>query len=101
MTFTEFRIANVTRCERSFHMCNDWTPTDWACALAGEVGEACNLVKKLRRGEAIPAQQIAKELADVITYCDLLAKRLDIDLESAVIDKFNEVSECVGSNIRL
>ena len=46
LTFAELRDANVTRCNESFHPVDAWSGTDWACALAGEVGEACNVVKK-------------------------------------------------------
>jgi NTP pyrophosphatase (non-canonical NTP hydrolase) len=42
-----------------------------------------------------------KELADVVTYLDLLAFQLNIDLGDAVIQKFNEVSIRVGSTVRL
>ncbi len=110
------RKANVTRCEKSFHKLDDWSVTDWACAMAGEAGEACNLAKKLRRltgptyetGKANTPKSvqeiiagIADELADVIIYVDLLAARLDIDLDSTVRQKFNEVSRRVGSDITL
>ena len=82
----------------AFHPINHWSPTDWACAFAGEVGEACNLIKKRRRGEDIPTQDIAYEIADAIIYADLLAARLGISLEDAVREKFNIVSDRVGSN---
>ena len=62
-------------------------------AMAGESGETCNLLKKLRRGEKISVEDIASELADVITYADLIAARLDIDLGEAVRKKFNIVSK--------
>lgn len=101
LSFDELRVANVTRCEASFHPVADWSPTDWACAMAGEVGEACNLVKKLRRGEPIPLADIGDELADVVAYLDLLAARLGIDLGGAVARKFNSVSQRVGSDLRL
>jgi NTP pyrophosphatase (non-canonical NTP hydrolase) len=111
--FSELRFANVARCERVFHPLNDWSPAEWACAMAGEAGEACNAVKKLRRvhdgtntakdpqtrDEAIAA--IAAELADTVIYCDLLAARLGIDLGAAVRAKFNVVSERMGSGITL
>jgi NTP pyrophosphatase (non-canonical NTP hydrolase) len=69
--------------------------------MAGECGEACNLIKKLRRGQDITVESIGKELADVVTYVDLLAARLGIDLEVAIINKFNEVSDRCGSAIKL
>lgn len=92
LTFQQLRRANVKRCEAVFHPLSAWSPNDWATALAGEVGEACNLLKKLRRGEPVCAQAIGDELADVAIYLDLLAARLDLDLEHLIIRKFNRVS---------
>ena len=97
LEFTDLRAAQVSRCEKHFHACDDWSPTDWACALAGEVGELCNLIKKQRRGEDIEPGAMARELADVIAYADLLAHRLGIDLAQAVRNKFNEVSVRIGA----
>jgi NTP pyrophosphatase (non-canonical NTP hydrolase) len=51
-TFSGLRFVNSKRCEESFHRIDSWTPTDWMTAIAGEVGEAANLVKKLRRIES-------------------------------------------------
>jgi len=100
--FNELRQANVKRCESVFHPLESWSPTDWATAMAGECGEACNLIKKLRRGgELIPLQSIASELADLVTYADLLAARLGINLGVAVREKFNEVSDRQNSDVRL
>lgn len=108
MTFDDLRHANLTRLPDFGHYysggtsdINSWSPTDWACALAGEVGELCNLVKKMRRGEAVAATDIHEEIADVQTYLDLLAARLGVNLEIATRDKFNKVSNRVGSRIRL
>jgi len=113
LTFDALRKANVKRCEASFHLIESWSPTDWACAMAGEVGEACNFIKKLRRLDDgkqlanIPKDRaeiianISKELGDIVCYVDLLAARLGIDLAEAVADKFNEVSDRVKSDIKL
>jgi NTP pyrophosphatase (non-canonical NTP hydrolase) len=114
LTFQRLRYANAERCEDVYHPLDAWSPTDWACALAGEVGEACNLVKKLRRLSAAPddlfwetsagsalQRKLADELADVVVYADLLATRLRINLETAVIDKFNRTSDEVGSGVKL
>lgn len=85
LNFETLREANVRRCEQVFHKVDEWTPTDWATAMAGECGEACNEVKKLRRLDGADADQdtaesrhwlkvkIAHELADLIIYADLLA----------------------------
>ena len=101
LTFKELRKANTKRCEKHFHKLESWTPTDWACALAGEVGELCNFIKKKRRGDKIPLSDIAKECADVQCYLDLLSASLSISLEEATIDKFNEVSDRKNCKIKL
>lgn len=105
LTFKELRRQNVQRCEVAFHPLAAWSPADWAVAVGGELGEAMNLIKKLRRhadgtntakdpptAHAIVAL-IADELADTVIYTDLLAARLGINLEEAVRDKFNAVSK--------
>lgn len=68
------------------------------CELAGEVGEACNILKKLER-EAIGAvgsratpDQLVEELADVIICVDLIAMEFGIDLADAITKKFNKTS---------
>jgi len=92
LTFHALRQANVERCNDVFHNLDDWSLTDWATAMAGECGEACNLIKKIRRGESIEISELGKELADIVIYADLLAARAGIDLGNFVASKFNEVS---------
>lgn len=113
--FGALREANVRRCGEVFHPLESWSLTDWACAAAGEMGEACNVVKKIRRlhsqraQETKPSQKtlgeleaaLAEELADVVIYVDLLAARADINLVEAVRAKFNKVSIERGSKERL
>lgn len=101
LTFSKLRAVNVKRCNKHFHKLNDWSPTDWGCALAGEVGELCNFLKKARRGENVSKDDIAKEIGDVQCYLDLIAARLKINLAECVIDKFNEVSARKNCKIRL
>jgi len=75
--------------------------------LAGEVGEACNLIKKLERerlgirGSRASVGELAKELADVVICVDLIAMMMGIDLDEAVMLKFNETSEKVELPHRL
>jgi NTP pyrophosphatase (non-canonical NTP hydrolase) len=95
VTLREFSRANAARCQDVFHSVDAWSQTDWATALAGEVGEYCNLVKKRRRGEAIPDQLIADELGDILAYLDLNATAAGLDLSRAAVSKFNAVSERV------
>ena len=81
--------------------------------MAGECGEVCNAVKKLRRlqdgtntakdpqTEAEALHDIGEELADLIIYADLLAARLGLDLSVEIEAKFNSVSRLRGSSVRL
>jgi len=101
LTFSELREVNLARCNENFRPIDDWTPLEWGGALAGESGELCNFLKKLRRGEHIKKKHIAHELADVVTYADLTAARLGIDLGEAVREKFNIVSKKKKSKYRL
>jgi len=70
--------------------------------LAGEVGEACNIIKKMERermgirGSRATREQLAEELADVVICVDLIAMSAGIDLEEAVREKFNATSRKYG-----
>lgn len=91
----------------------EWGVADWSNAMAGEAGEVCNAVKKLRRIETGTQQangprtreeavaEIAKEIGDTYLYLDLLAQRLGINIEDAIRDTFNRVSEREGFSHRL
>lgn len=82
----------------------EWDPLDAITLayrgneLAGETGEACNVIKKLEReriglrGSRATAEQLAEELADVIICVDLIAMQAGIDLAAAVQQKFNATS---------
>lgn len=92
---------------------DSWSPAEWGNALAGEVGELCNVLKKLLRHD-MGIQQLAvehgkssnkraelvldaaKEIADSYTYLDLVAARLGLDVQQCVVMKFNDISEREG-----
>jgi len=118
LTFNALSKNNEIRCNTSYHDINEWSPTDWACAVAGETGEMCNFVKKLRRLDSqfykgimetdlgsLEAEElivnIGKELADIIIYADLLATRLGLKLGDEVTKKFNETSDKIHSDFKL
>ncbi len=71
-------------------------------AVAGEVGEACNIIQTLERerhglpGSRSTVDALADELADVIIYLDLIAAMTGIDLGTAVKNKFNKDSRKHG-----
>jgi NTP pyrophosphatase (non-canonical NTP hydrolase) len=127
LAFDELRKANTQRCNERFHPVEEWTPSDWGNAMAGEFGEvaselsdlfilsmqffsklkACDTIKKMLRqmeGDARYEElkkKLALELADVVIYADLLSVGLGIDLGESVRNKFNEVSVKRNSEIRL
>ena len=109
MKISEFSKHNRRRCEarNGFnHPLDGWTLSDWMTATVGEVGEAANIVKKLNRyRDGIPGnvesaedlqEALSDEIADAYTYLDLLAQAAGIDLETAVLSKFDRVSKRVG-----
>lgn len=98
------RTANIHRCPAAFgHDIDDWAPEQWTNALAGEVGELCNLIKKkYSRHEDIPRDDIEDEIGDVLTYLDILCTRLHgKNLEECLVTKFNKVSEKKSVKIKL
>jgi NTP pyrophosphatase (non-canonical NTP hydrolase) len=105
LTFAAFRAANVARCLK-WHPkgIESWSPSDWLTAVTGELGELASLLKmRNRERDGLPGnkfsptdKQVADELADVLTYLDLLADVLGVNLGAAAVEKFNEVSERVG-----
>lgn len=105
LTFIRLRRKNVKRCRRAFgRKLSDWSLAEWSNAMAGECGEACNVTKKMLRGDKNLREhkkELAKEIADVVVYADLLAAAAGIDLETAIIEKFNEVSDRKKSGIKL
>ena len=53
----------------------------WCLALAGEIGELCNLVKKEVRDEMDLKERISEEMADILIYLCMMANSLEVDLE--------------------
>jgi len=113
LRFGLLREMNFTRRNRWHNPDTEpWSGADWSNAMCGVAGEAANVVKKLRRHETKTSPQgdpserelrlaLADELADVVTYCDLLAAFYGIDLGDAVATKFNRVSIRQGFPERL
>ena len=119
LTFRTVSTTNAARCNRWHHGFpggdDAWTGADWSNAMQGEAGEAGNVVKKLRRidlalwgnrkegdtnREALLAK-LAAEIADTYLYLDLLATYYGVDIEQAIIAKFNKISVEAGFPERL
>jgi dCTP diphosphatase len=68
----------------------DWgqfhSPENLAKSIAIEAGE---LLECFQWGEAAPDQRIEEELADVLTYCYLLADRLGLSPDDVVLRKLD------------
>ena len=114
MHFRDFSVYNKRRCgaKSGFnHPITSWTLSDWMTATFGELGEAANIAKKLNRvrdgivGNKETAEELeaalADELADTFIYLDLLAQSQGIDLEAAIIDKFNRTSAKIKYDVKI
>jgi NTP pyrophosphatase (non-canonical NTP hydrolase) len=109
LTFLQrLRTLNHQRVPSFGHSLHGWNALEWAAAACGECGEAANVAKKIKRIEdgcnvnaagksrESLVSDLADEIADTIIYLDLLAAREGIDLEEAIANKFNAVSDRVG-----
>lgn len=100
LTYQQLREANTARLPafknskyepvHLFSDGSDWSYSEWIQALVGEIGEYANFAKKYRRGDMCIdefREEAKKELADVLTYLDIL-------MHSAGADPFTcEVTE--------
>lgn len=100
-TLERLSVMSSARSKQAFGFGPEDKPlTYWSTALSGECGELCNDVIRQELGEGDRKEYIAKEAADIVIYLDLLCTRQGIDLCKAIRDKFNEVSDKKGSNIK-
>ena len=101
MNIDKFQQINEAR-GRRWHSSglDQWSLLEWAGAMAGESGEACNVAKKLRRldlelpnkeaglaksdAEAL-RQKLADEVADTIIYGLLILSQISAAPASSVI----------------
>lgn len=103
LTFAELTEA-VNKRDNMYPRCGEWTINDWAVALAGEVGELLNMLKKVRRGDYSISEketEIAHEFADIQIYLAKLASECWVDLAAATVEKFNLVSDKKGCDVKL
>ena len=100
LTFRELREANAAR-QLEYPTKTPFTTSYWLIAITGELGELCNFIKKQDRDGKDYSIEIAKEIADIQIYLDLLANHIGLDMEQAIKQKFNEVSDRIGSKVKL
>jgi dCTP diphosphatase len=79
---------------REFVAERDWDqfhlPGNLAKSIAIEAGE---LLECFQWNDAAPIDKVSSELADVLTYCLLLADKLGLDANRIVIDKLEVTKE--------
>lgn len=105
----KFRELNVQRAKEGFTTYDSQPLTYWTTALAGEVGERCNMIKKMQRvalggvdggssytAKDITPEMLQEEIGGIAIYLDLLASLLGISLEQAIVQTFNGKSEKYG-----
>ena len=111
LTIAHFQRVNVQRCTEAMkHSLDDWSLLEWAGALAGEVGEAANLCKKIRRRQGghggewaardpdieTMRRELAGEIGDCFAYLVLLAAAAGLDAATCAAEKFDAISGRVG-----
>lgn len=104
LSFSTLRSALDKRSTHpKYSKCETWTPSQWLQAMIGEIGEVCEVLKKIDRGDYSQQEYqhlIDEELADVQAYLDRWAKSLGCeDLGAATQLKFNAVSKRIGSRV--
>lgn len=79
---------------RAFVAERDWaqfhSPENLAKSISIEAGE---LLETFQWGGEFDAERVQEELADVLTYCHLLADKLGLDAEQIVLDKLATTRE--------
>jgi NTP pyrophosphatase (non-canonical NTP hydrolase) len=94
--FDQLRIANVSRLARYGHGGfgpDGWSPMQWGCAIAGEVGELCEAIGTYETsGRNEYRALMGAEAADVLIYLDLLGGYFEIPLTIVEIGRENHSS---------
>lgn len=104
--YSSLQEANIAR-QKEWDPDNRITLAYRGNELAGEVGEACNVIKKLERerlginGSRDTVEHLLEELADSVICSYLVAMHVGGDLEAAIVAKFNATSEKMNLKTRL
>ena len=79
---------------RLFNQERDWdqfhTPENLAKSICIEAGE---LLECFQWNNDFDKQELCEELADVTSYCIMLADRLGVDLDEIVLDKLEKTKK--------
>ena len=84
-------MDKLTQAFREFNEERDWdqfhTPENLAKSISIEAGE---LLECFQWNNEFDKEHLCEELADVISYCVMLADRIDVDIEEIVMDKLEK-----------
>lgn len=79
---------------RDFNEERDWdqfhTPENLAKSICIEAGE---LLECFQWNDDYDKEHLCEELADVLSYCIMLADRIDVDIEEIVLDKLEKTKK--------
>lgn len=82
---------SVTQALRDMVAERDWSQFHTPENLAKSVSiEAAELLECFQWGAASDPQEVQEELADVLTYCLMLADRLGLDADAIVLEKLEK-----------
>jgi NTP pyrophosphatase (non-canonical NTP hydrolase) len=106
LTFAAFSAANRKRCEEGFKrkLGTRDAVVSMAIGLAEEAGEVSGAVRAylgISERKERSAEKVGHEIADLVSYADLLAQSCGMTLEAVLVEKFNIVSARIGSAIRI
>lgn len=84
----------LKRVFREFNQERDWdqfhSPENLAKSICVEAGE---LLECFQWNDDYDKEHLCEELADVFTYCVMLADKLDVDLEEIALDKLEKTKK--------
>jgi NTP pyrophosphatase (non-canonical NTP hydrolase) len=102
----KFREVNIKRATEGFKTYDNVPLLFFTTALAGEVGELCNMIKKIERAKYggldagtnhkaadITTDVLKEEIGGIFIYLDLLSSLVGVDLGEAILETFNSKSE--------
>lgn len=106
LTFDNFSYLNARRCVEGFgRKLNFDSAVVHTLAACGEVGEMAQEIKRiLDTGSEPTEEQVEKlmnEVADAITYLDLIPSHLGQKTSDILTRKFNVVSDRIGTKIKI
>ena len=87
-------MEKILNALREFNQERDWnqfhTPENLAKSIAIEAGE---LLESFQWNNDYNKQELCEELADVLSYCFMLADRLNVSIEDIMLKKLEKTKE--------